>query len=510
MRSDDVFILDENSEELGIEKSKLMENAGAAVAREAIRMLNEQNISFDKANVLILAGIGNNGGDGFVAARHLTKENVNVTVLLIGQKAKIRTKIAMDNWNILENLILKVNLIELKDSSEISTKVVPLIKSANLIIDAILGTGVKGELREPIRSIVKLVNESNKPILAIDTPTGINPDTGKVAGTCIKATVTVTFHDIKDGLVDNPNAGKVIVAPIGIPYEANLFVGKGDVKIALKKRSPDSHKGDFGYVVIIGGSKFFTGAPTLAALAALRTGSDVVIVITPSYVANTIRSFSPALIVREFDGEFLNKNALPVIRETIKKADAVIFGPGMSLNEDALNTAPEVFSILKKQNIPAVIDADALKVLAKNPEFKNWDKAVITPHLGEFKLFLSQNITTHLDTLTSKMAVVEQTSKGWGLTVLLKGRYDIISNGVKTKINKTGNPGMTVGGTGDVLTGIIGALLANKIDIFRAACIGAYLNGRAGDLAAQKLGYHLTPIDVVSEIPYAIEYTIKE
>jgi len=505
MKSEDVFILDENSEELGIAKSKLMENAGAAVAREAIRLMEELKIKPSDAKVLIVAGTGNNGGDGFVAARHLTTFNVNVTVALLGRSELIRTDIARENWAILKNLILKVKLIELKDSTEVLSKLKGLVDDADLIIDAILGTGVKGSLREPVKSAVEVINDSKKPILAIDTPTGVDPDTGTIGGTCIKATATVTFHEIKDGLIDNPYAGKIIVAPIGIPYEATIFVGKGDAKVAIKKRKPESHKGDFGYVMVIGGSKYFTGAPTLSALAALRTGVDVVFIVTPHYVANTIRGFSPAIIVREFDGDFLNENAIDVISKLLPKINAVVFGPGLGLEEETEEVAPKIFTLLKKQNIPTVIDADALKILSRHSELKKWQNAIITPHLGEFKPFVSEEKQSLLKTFEDRMSLVKDVSKEWGFVVLLKGHYDIISDGTLIKINRTGNPGMTVGGTGDVLTGIVGALLANGVLPFRAACVGAYLNGRAGDIAASKMGYHLMPTDVVESISEAIE-----
>jgi len=236
-------------------------------------------------------------------------------------------------------------------------------------------------------------------------------------------------------------------------------------------------------------------------------GTDLVTVITPEYVENTIRSYSPTLIVRGYPGEVLNKNIFKVLDEYIDTVDAVVLGPGTGRDNQIVSFLPELLHYLKDSGKPVVIDADPLRVLAKNKDLFPWKQAVLTPHQGEFKSLLSESTKIPKE-LEGKMELVAKTAKELGVTIVLKGRHDIISNGDKIKINRTGNPGMTVGGTGDSLCGLIGGLLANKKDSFLAASVGAYINGLAGDLAVAELGYHLTPVDVVERIPMAIEKTL--
>ena len=503
----DMRIIEDNAEELGLPKIRLMENAGRGAADAIIKYLEEHNEKINGKKVLVFAGLGNNGGDGFVVLRHLTQYGMKGVVYLLGPKDKLRTTDAQSNFRILENMFSNVNIKEIKDSSVLKTLEAEINKM-DIIIDAMLGTGLKGKLREPYATAVKLINNSKKIVVAIDTPTGLNPDTGEVHGDAVKATFTVTFHDIKPGLMNKKDyTGEVIIKKIGVPPEAAVIVGKGDVKEAFRPRKPDSHKGDFGRLIIIGGGKYFTGAPAIAALAAYRVGTDLVTVITPEEVENTIRSYSPTLIVRGYSGKVLNKNIINILDEYINTVDAIVIGPGTGRDEQIVDFLPTLLKYLKDSGKPVVIDADPLRILSKNKELFPWKNAILTPHQGEFRSLLPENITIPSD-LEEKKELVMNTAKTLGVTIVLKGRFDIISNGSKVKINRTGNPGMTVGGTGDSLCGIIGGLLANKVDNFLAASVGAYINGLAGDMAAAELGYHLTPLDIVNRIPTAIEKTL--
>ena len=501
-------IIEDNAEELGLPKIRLMENAGRGAADAIVNYLQQKNEKIEGKKAVVFAGIGNNGGDGFVTLRHLTQFGITGTVFLLGTKDRIRTADAQSNFRILEEMIFNVKIKEIKDSSEL-LKHKDEINGADIIIDAMLGTGLRGNLREPYLTAVELINNSKKLIVAIDTPTGLNPDTGEIHGTAVKATFTVTFHDIKPGLVNKEKVtGDVIIKNIGVPPEAATVVGKGDVKEAFRPRKPESHKGDFGRLIVIGGGKYFTGAPAIAALAAYKVGTDLVTVVTPEYVENAIRSYSPTLIVRGYPGEVLNKNIFTILDEYIDSVDAVIIGPGTGRDEKIVSFLPELLQYLKDSEKPIVIDADPLRILAENQELFPWKSAILTPHQGEFKSLLPEDLKIPLG-LNEKMQLVVKTARDLGVTIVLKGRYDIISDGKKIKINRTGNPGMTVGGTGDSLCGNIGGLLANKKDNLLAASVGAYINGLAGDLAAAELGYHLTPVDVVEHIPIAIERTLQ-
>ena len=281
--SEDMAAIDENATALGIPRLILMENAGAGTAK-----ITKEHHKVDGKKIVIIAGTGNNGGDGFVAARHLLNLGASVCVILLGQPDDIRTPEAKANWGILSSLDVGIKVVAAKNPSELE-QVKSEIKSSYIIIDAILGTGIKGPIREPIPTAIQLMNESGKPIIAIDTPTGLDPSTGEVKGDVIKAELTVTFHRMKKGLIDMEEyTGKIYVCDIGIPIEAELFTGPGDIRKIVKPRNPYSHKGNYGYVLIIGGSNVYSGAPALAAMALLRTGAGLAILAVPESVSSVV------------------------------------------------------------------------------------------------------------------------------------------------------------------------------------------------------------------------------
>lgn len=334
--------IDANCEYLGIKRLQLMENAGAAVANAV-----KQRISSGK--VAIIAGKGNNGGDAFVAARHLG--NYDVVVVLIGQKVEIKTPEAMHNWNALEKTTIP--LIQLADSTEFNT----IIKNADVIIDGIFGTGIRGKIHEPESTAIDTINDSDAFVISVDVPSGFDPDGGEFEKS-VHAGATVTFHRMKKGML-TPEArkytGDVQVADIGIPKEAEFFVGPGDIK-PFQKRPPTSHKGDAGRVFVIGGGAY-SGAPALAALGALRAGADIVTVAAPRNVADIIASFSPNLIVRALSSDRLIEDDIPVISDLIKKHDVIVMGMGLGASEETLAAVQKIVMLCRK----AVIDADALQ-----------------------------------------------------------------------------------------------------------------------------------------------------
>jgi NAD(P)H-hydrate epimerase len=266
----------------------------------------------------------------------------------------------------------------------------------------------------------------------------------------------------------------------------STFLRDRKIREFLKKRRPDSHKGDHGRVLVIGGSKWYSGAPALAAMAALRTGADIVTVLAPSSVANVIRGYSPNIIVHSYEGGYLHEAALHEFERTYKHFDSFIIGSGMGSAPESAYTLHEIIRLLKKGRKKFVIDADAFKFVT--PKQLAGASCVVTPHAKEYELFADKQKP-------------EKLAKDF--CILLKGHVDRIYFGRKKAGNRTGNPGMTVGGTGDTLAGILGALLANTDDLFIAACGAAYLNGRAGDLAYKKLGYSLLATDIIDEIPAA-------
>ena len=491
----DVRRLDLNAKWLGVDTLLLMENAGKSVAD----YVKSKYSSAKK--IVVVCGLGNNGGDGFVAARHLVTYGYKVSVVLVGDSRLIRTEIARKNWEILKQMNFSVKLTEVKDSGAF-TKLEKELEEADIVVDAVLGVGIKGAARGPAAEAIKLINRVKEKrkykIVAVDVPSGLDVYIGEAKGPVVEADATVTFHDTKKGL--EKYGGEVVVTNIGIPPEADIYVGPGDF-LAIPKilsRDPWSHKGHFGKIMIVGGSKFFSGAPALAALAALRTGADLAVVYAPSSIASVIRSFSPNIIVVPLEGGFILPEHVDYILSEAEKYDAIAIGPGLSTNEESLKACYEIVSRLAKEK-PVVVDADGLKALAKHgiPE----GKVVLTPHAGEFYILFGEK--PPLD-VSERGKIVQKYAAEKKVTVLLKGHVDVISNGIKVKYNATGNPGMTVGGTGDVLTGILVELVTLTDDIFQAACCAAFISGLAGDLAYKEKGYELVATDVVEKIPASL------
>ncbi|MHA1243677.1 MAG: NAD(P)H-hydrate dehydratase [Candidatus Heimdallarchaeota archaeon] len=490
---EDVKIIDANSEELGVSVLQLMENAGAAVAQTAID-------SFPEAQTIaICCGTGNNGGDGFVAARHLASYNKKIKVILIGNKLKIKSDIALHNFNILNEMEDTIKLIVISDSANV-TKLKDELKDVDLVIDALLGVGLTSEPYDPIKSAIKQINSAKKNILSVDVPSGIWSDVPKKQKIMINADKIVTFHDTKPCLTIKDLEKITDICSIGIPHEAEIFVGKGDVFATLPPRKESSHKGQNGKVLVVGGSLKYSGAPVLSSRAALRTGADLVITCIPESIARSVRSDSPNMIVQSFPGDYLEPQHIPDILELMKKFDSMVIGPGLSENPSSLEFVKELLKQIPK-NKPVIIDADALKALKNNFDLIQEKTVILTPHKGEFKILFGEGLPK---TWQEKIDYVKKKAEKCFSTILLKGKYDVISNSKYSKVNRTGHEGMTVGGTGDVLAGILGALSAINPNLFRVACASSYIAGKAGEIAAEDFGNSLLATDVIEKIPEVI------
>ena len=506
LKSYDTYRLDINCKFLGIPSRLLMESAGLQVANFVDEVIVKSR-GRDLKNVVIICGLGNNGGDGFVAARHLASRGYNVTVVLLGEPENIRSSDARENWTILSNMLLSIRQLTIKDTTQLKL-LEEVLSQAEIVIDAILGVGLKGPIKGFYSEVVKLINSIKRSkgytVVSIDVPSGLDVDSGKALGPVVKADYTVTLHQVKYGL-SREIAGNVKVVSIGIPKEAELICGPGDLiyfKEFLWYRRDWSHKGNYGRLLIIGGSRYYSGAPALAALSALSTGVDLVVIACPSTIANTVRAYSPNIIVYPLEGEIIGRSHLKQLIEYSRKFNAVIVGPGIGLDEETLEAIHEyIFNVGSSK--PLIIDADALKALGKYGIPKGEIKAILTPHEGEFRILFGGD---KLDTnLKARSSLVKSKALEYGVVIVLKGHVDIISDGVNVKFNITGNPGMTVGGTGDVLTGCIGAFLSYKPQLlFESTVAGTFLTGFSGNLAYNDLGYSLTAVDVIKYIPKAI------
>ncbi len=477
-------VLEANTVALGVPLIRLMEAAGKSIADIVSSQVDPQRAG----RVLVLMGRGGNGGDALVAARYLDSRGYSVEVLPAYRPELISSPDTRVNYEI----VSRIETIKIHRPGTLSA-----IEDAGVIIDGLLGTGVRGELREPIKSLVVEANKVGDAFkVAIDTPTGVDPDTGIVHGVAFKADITVSFHDVKQGLLKaREYTGKIIVANIGIPRTASLYVGPGDVLYRFPRRPRDAHKGMMGRVVVIGGSYSYTGAPALSGLAALNSGVDLSFIIVPEAVRGIIASYSPELITIPYEGKYLGLEVVDeVLDKTLSlKPHVVVVGPGLGRRPETLESIRKIIESLIDKGVFLVVDADALKSF-KIGDLKFNGLAVLTPHRGEFKAITGKTLTG--DPVNDKF-IVEEAARELGAVVLLKAPIDIVSDGSRTRLNKTGNPHMSIGGTGDVLTGIVAAVLARTRDPYASACIGAYVNGLAGDLLKAR-GLHVSPVNMIN------------
>jgi len=483
--------LEMNSEYYGVSRLQLMENAGRSVADEIASRFKPKN-----TRVAVFCGSGGNGGDGFVAARHLTCLGFKVEVILAGKSSEIVDEEARRNWLALQTLKDTIALHEVYDST-----LIPSVK-AEVVVDALLGIGLKGILRPPILQLVRKINEMKAFCISVDVPTGINSDSGEVLGDAVRANLTVTFYKMKPGLMKAEEyAGETIIRDIGLPPEFERFAGPGDVSLVVKPRPSEAHKGDFGRLLVIGGSEVFSGAPALVAMAALRAGVDLTYVAAPEKTAHAISSMSPALITVKLEGKHLSSSNTPIIKQYLEISTAVAMGPGLGLHRETREAVKEVMKLIEEEKIPLLLDADGIKAFAEFKREVDWP-LVLTPHAGEYEILTGKRLPKDLE---ERAEEVQKTARKLGATILLKGHVDVISDGKQVKFNFTGNPGMTVGGTGDVLSGIVGAFLAQGAAPFEAAVAGAFINGAAGDFVWSEKGYHMIPTDLLEWIPRVMD-----
>lgn len=486
----EMVAIEMNAEALGVSTQLMMENAGRAIA-------NEIASRFPKGSkVIAVSGLTGNGGDAFTAARHLVCKGYEVESWILGDPRNITLKNSRVNYNAVAHMTQSIQIKSIRDSSLIE----PI--KADVVIDGLIGTSLRGPLRPPFLQMVQAINMSEAYKVSVDIPTGMEASTGDIHGEAVQADLTLTFHKPKTGYKHNPTATKELIqTSIGIPPEAEHYVGPGDIFLTHHERGSDSHKGMNGSLLVVGGSETYSGAPALASLAAYRLGVDLVYTAVPESAAQAVASYSPSMITCKLKGERLTPESLPKIEKYLGKVSAVAIGPGLGMADDTVETVGKLVKMVGKMGLPLVLDADGLKAYAKKP-VKLGSPTVFTPHGREFKLLTGETAKgNHLQ----KGDIVSDAARNLDGIILLKGEVDVISDGKYTRYNWTGNPGMTVGGTGDLLTGLVGGYLAQKTKPFYAACSAAYLNGRAGDKVYEKKGYHIMPKDLLDEIPVVIE-----
>ncbi|AEM38830.1 carbohydrate kinase, YjeF related protein [Pyrolobus fumarii 1A] len=468
-----------NSAHLGVPTRLLMENAGATVARIILERFKPRTVS-------VVAGVGGKAGDGLVAARHLSTAGVHVRVFLVSRPESIHHPDTLDALKAAEaaGVELHYDYMRWADSDWLD---------ADVIVDAMLGTGVRGELRRPYREIVEEINRSGRKVVAIDIPTGIDPDTGKVLGTAVKADITVTMHCIKAGLKQNDgprHAGEIVVANIGLPRDAWLYIGPGDLEVLLPRRREWARKGEAGRVLVVGGSKWFYGAPWIAALSAFYAGADLVYLAAPEPVFNTV--VSPEIIPVPLPGDILRVNHARELEDRIQLADVILVGPGIGAHRESWIASRLIVKRALELGKLVVVDADGLKALTEyatpQDRIESLDgKAILTPHVGEASLLLGKRIG-HED-IEARIEAAKHLADKLSAVVILKGRIDVVAKpGGYYRLNRSGTPDMSAGGTGDVLAGVTAGLLAEIKDPWIAAQLAAYVTGVAGEEAVREQG----------------------
>jgi ADP-dependent NAD(P)H-hydrate dehydratase / NAD(P)H-hydrate epimerase len=489
----------------------LMENAALRVVEEIIRDFKPIKNKY----IIAFAGKGNNGGDAFAVARHLYNMGAKLKIYIAAEEKSI-TGDAEVNLKIIENMGL--DIVEILEFSKMDLIAQELAK-ADLIIDGIFGTGLKGEVTGVANSIINTVNASGKPILSIDIPSGVCGVTGKILGTCIKAYKTVTFALPKLGLILQPGsefAGGLVIADIGIPAKVidNMdscirMTETCEVTKLIPKRIADSNKGDYGRVFIISGSVGMTGAGILSGSAALRTGAGLVYLGVPSLLSSIYDAalFEAVTLPLEDEGRgVLSKKCIGQINDKLGRMSVVAIGPGMSAAEDIHEILE---AVIYNSKVPVVMDADALNVLARDISLLGKLKAdaVLTPHPGEMSRLTGMSIE---DIQNNRINVAREFAQKWKVNVVLKGSRTIMAfaDG-DIFINSTGNPGMATAGAGDVLTGIIAGLIGQGLAVKDAVVAGVYIHGATGDRVAAKKGEHgLVAGDIVEELPYVVKQLI--
>jgi ADP-dependent NAD(P)H-hydrate dehydratase / NAD(P)H-hydrate epimerase len=489
------------SERFGIPSLTLMENAGAAVADHVL------SHHATARRIVVLCGKGNNGGDGFVAARLLHEKGKTVQVILLTDPVELRGNAAIMFGK------LPAPAVAVHSSDELKTDRVRLSLDADLYLDAILGTGFKPPMSGLYAEAIAIMNASQTPVISVDIPSGADADAMRPqAGTIARSDAVVTFTAPRPAHVfSSLTRGSTYVAEIGSPEEAivsslqlNVITAR-DITPLLAPRPVDSNKGKYGHVLVIGGSVGKAGAAAMAGMSVLRSGAGLSTVATPKSILATVAGFHPELMTEplsETAAGAISENALTRLYELIKGKTVLAIGPGLSRDAEAAATAR---TLVEKSQIPMVVDADGLNAFEGHVEdLSGKDRSlVITPHPGEMARLAG---CTTADVQADRLGIARKFAREHDLIVVLKGHRTLIvqPNG-EAWVNTTGNPGMSTGGTGDILTGMVAGMMAQHPgDVFLAVLGAVHLHGLAGDVMRESVGEHsLVATDLLLGLPEA-------
>jgi hydroxyethylthiazole kinase-like uncharacterized protein yjeF len=500
----------------GIPSIVLMENAGRSVADVAEGEFGPVT----RKLIYVLCGKGNNGGDGFVVARHLHSRGGKVKVFLVARASNLKGD-PKTNLAILQETIKKERSSTLQLYDKAGASNLKKQPSPDLIIDALFGTGFSGAVKGEYEKIIRWMNGSDARVIAVDVPSGVDADNGKVENVAVAADATVTMGLRKIGLLvyrGRECSGTVRVADIGIPrivYQRSgirtWYVQRADVCSMLPRRPLRAHKHSVGKIFVLAGSRGLTGAAVMSCNSAMRAGAGAVVLGIPKSLLPVVSKKLTEVMpnpLEETDDQSVSGRAMPEITRLLSWSDLVVVGPGLGRNSETEEIILELIETIKK---PVLIDADGLNALALDPKLVKRRKAetILTPHTGE----LSRITKLPAEEIEqNRVDVARSESKALGCYLVLKGAPTVVGTPRgDVYINSTGNPGMATAGTGDVLTGAIAGLWGQHISAAEAAVCGVYLHGLAGDLAKEKFGeMGLTATDIIEALPRAILKTLSE
>ncbi len=487
----------------------LMENAG----RGAAEVISKTFPNIQRWKVAVISGKGNNGGDGFVIARHLMNQGVVVKVFLLTDPRALRGD-AETNYQVFYRM--KGEVLPVPSSKDYQ-RIKKDLEKFDLLVDGIFGTGLDAEVRGYYREVIDHLNTLQKPIVAIDIPSGLDANTGKPLGTAIKATLTITFGLPKIGLLISPGldyAGEVKVIDIGIPkklvdeekIQTFLLEGNEIRKWVSTRRRPESHKGDYGHLLVLAGSVGKTGAAAMTCEAALRMGAGLVTLAIPKSL-NSIMEVKLTEVMTEplpeTPKQTLSLRAYNSILRLCENKSAVVIGPGIGTFKE---TQALILKLVKSLEIPMIIDADGITALSTQPKIFPLTNRnlILTPHPGEMARLIR---STPKEIQGDRIGVSRNFAQSNHLYLVLKGHRTLIATPKgDIFINPTGNPGMASGGTGDVLTGMIGGLVCQGLDLLTSLQIAVYLHGWAGDEVAREIGEtSLVATDILRKIPTLLQ-----
>jgi hydroxyethylthiazole kinase-like uncharacterized protein yjeF len=492
--ADEMSRADGGAQNLGIPGGVLMERAGVAMTEEILKR-------YPNRRTLVVCGGGNNGGDGFVIARELHRAGAEVAVVATKEEYSGDPATYL---GVLRNLGVEVQGPEMLDGR---------LRGTNLVVDALLGTGFSGEVREQEAALIRHLNDAGLTTVAVDVPSGVDGSTGEVAGEAVRADLTICAHAAKVGCVVSPgreHAGETVVVEIGIPPEADVepslsWTDRDALRGLVPRTQEPAHKYSAGAVMVVAGSRAMTGAAVMSVRGAERAGCGITFLATSAGAAPAVDvALTETIVYGVPEGESggMDAGAAGEILDRSERATALVVGPGIGTGEEGRAL---VEALLAGTDLPVLLDADAVTALAGADALARRDApTVITPHAGELGRLLGSGAK---EVSARRLHSAREAARENGCCVLLKGSDTLVVDGARAAVNSTGSVALATAGTGDVLSGVIGALLSRGMEPFEAACAGAWVHGRAAELWLERTGWpaeSLVATDLLYYLPPAM------